>query len=41
MRVACSVCEDEVCKVFGDRGRVAEAVWEEGGFGTDVRRIRR
>ena len=34
--MACVVCEDGVCKVFGDGGWVAEVVREEDGFGTEV-----
>ena len=32
--MACWVCEDGVCEVFRDRGRVAKVVREKDGFGT-------
>ena len=32
--MACWVCEDGVCKVFGDGGRGAKVDREKDGFGT-------
>ncbi len=34
--VTCSVCENGVCIVFVDGGRVAEVIRQEDGFGTEV-----
>ena len=34
--VACWACEDGVCKVFRDGGRVAKVVREKDGFGAEM-----